>query len=390
MLSQATASSSRPPSSACSASTEWGGAGASMSAMGAASPRALALPATAISRRRELLFRDDRHLHGHVHVGVQVQGDSVLAHHAQRSVRQAHFAALDIEAGTRQVLGDVAGTDRAEQLPFRTRLGVNGELEILHRSRPLLGRGQVLARLVLELGAPRLEARDVLRRGERRLALRQEEIAAETRAHLDAIADVAEVGDLLQQNDFHRCKPLVLVGVGQERQETRALDRDRELPLVEGLGARDAARHDLARLGDVALEYRQILVVDRLHPFGGEATELLATREAAAAATGSSGHCHESFPRIEFSAVRPGALAPQAPSPTVSSSSLGTVPSSRARSRRLPPPSPSSSAALAIGEGSVTAASMFTTRWRSTASLKRKAPVSSSRVFLSVSMFIST
>src|SRR6516162_3093208 len=153
MLSQAAASSSRPPSSACSASTEWGGAGASMSATGAVSPRALALPATAISRRRELLFRDDRHLHRHVDVGVQVQIDSVLAHHAQRSVRHAHFAALDLEVGARQLLGDVAGTDRAEELPFGARLGVDGELEILHGYRPLLGGRQVLARLALELGA---------------------------------------------------------------------------------------------------------------------------------------------------------------------------------------------------------------------------------------------
>ena len=38
----------------------------------------------------------------------------------------------------------------------------------------------------------------------------------------------------------------------------------------------------------------------------------------------------------------------------------------------------------------LTGAFRFTTRWRSTASLKRNAPVSSSSVFLSVSMFIST
>src|SRR5262249_49642951 len=200
---------------------------------------------------------------------------------------------------------------------------MNGEFEILHRHRPLLGRGQVLARLALELGAPLFEARDILRGGQRRFALRQEEIAAEARTNFHAIADVAEVRDLLQQNDFHCCKPLVLIGVWQECQEARALDSDRELTLVEGLGPRDAARHDLAGLGDVALEYRQFLVVDRLPPFSGEAAELLATREAAtaAAAAGSPGHCHESLPRIEFSAVRPGALAPQAPSPTLSSSS---------------------------------------------------------------------
>src|SRR5207248_9054132 len=58
--------------------------------------------------------------------------------------------------------------------------------------------------------------------------------------------------------------PSVLVGIGQQRQEARALDRHRQLALIEGLGPRDAARNDLAGLGDVALERAEILVVDRL------------------------------------------------------------------------------------------------------------------------------
>src|SRR5204863_417045 len=81
--------------------------------------------------------------------------------------------------------------------------------------------------------------------------------------------------------------PSVLVGIGQQRQEARALDRHRQLALIEGLGPRDAARNDLAGLGDVALERAEILVVDRLHALGGEAAELLTTREAAAGADAS-------------------------------------------------------------------------------------------------------
>src|SRR5512139_3639982 len=77
----------------------------------------------------------------------------------------------------------------------------------------------------------------------------------------------------------------VLVGVRQQCQEARALHGDSELPLVEGLRARDAARHDLARLGDVPLERGEVLVVDVLHAFGGEAAELLAAGETAVAAT---------------------------------------------------------------------------------------------------------
>ncbi len=71
----------------------------------------------------------------------------------------------------------------------------------------------------------------------------------------------------------------MLIGVGQQREVPRALDRRGELALVERLGARDAARHDLARLGDVLLECAQILVVDLLHPFGGEPAELATARK---------------------------------------------------------------------------------------------------------------
>src|SRR6185295_2856016 len=83
----------------------------------------------------------------------------------------------------------------------------------------------------------------------------------------------------------------VLVRVRQQREKTRALHSDCELPLIERLRARDTARHDLARLGDIALQRGQVLVVDVLHALGGEAAELLATGEAAVAATFSV-HCH--------------------------------------------------------------------------------------------------
>src|ERR1700686_1630169 len=73
----------------------------------------------------------------------------------------------------------------------------------------------------------------------------------------------------------------VLVGVREQREEARALDRDREVALIEGLRARNAARHDLAGLGDVALQSRKVLVVDGLHALGGESAEFFAPREAA-------------------------------------------------------------------------------------------------------------
>src|SRR3984957_5764912 len=77
---------------------------------------------------------------------------------------------------------------------------------------------------------------------------------------------------------------LVLIGVRQQGQEASALDRDRELTLIERLRTRDATRNDLARLGDVALQRGQILIVNVLHALGGEATKLLTAGETAAAA----------------------------------------------------------------------------------------------------------
>src|SRR5688572_655195 len=68
----------------------------------------------------------------------------------------------------------------------------------------------------------------------------------------------------------------VLVGVWQEREVARPLDRDRELALVERTRARDAARDDLAGFRDVGLEGRQVLVVDLVGAVGRELAELLA------------------------------------------------------------------------------------------------------------------
>src|ERR1700688_3875582 len=151
--------------------------------------------------------------------------------------------------------------------------------------------------------------------------------------------------------------PSVLIGVRQQRQEARALDGGRQLALEEALGAGDAARHDLAGLGHVVLQRRQILVVDRGDAVGGETAELLAPRKA-----GNSRFGHHT-------------------PITAGSSSI-----SSSRSRRTSP----SSSAFAIGDGSVSAVSTLVTRWRSTAALKRKAPISSASVFWSHSMLIST
>src|SRR5687768_8163415 len=142
----------------------------------------------------------------------------------------------------------------------------------------------------------------------------------------------------------------MLVGVRQQREVPRPLDRRRELALVERLGPRDAARNDLAGLGDVLLERGQILVVDLLHTFGRETAELATARERAVA-TGTTTATRATATRF---VVFHQAFTPR-------SSSSPPKPTSSRRSRRGPP-SFSSCAAFAIGEGSTTASSMFTTR----------------------------
>src|SRR5690606_36859921 len=80
----------------------------------------------------------------------------------------------------------------------------------------------------------------------------------------------------------------VPVSIWQQRQESRALDRGRELALIDRARAGDPARDDLARLGDVLLERRKILVIDLLDAFRGEAAKLLASKIA----------CHRASPRF--------------------------------------------------------------------------------------------
>ena len=73
----------------------------------------------------------------------------------------------------------------------------------------------------------------------------------------------------------------MLIGIRQQRQKARPTYGELQLALVMRARARDAARDDLAGFGDVALERRQIFVVDLLDVIGGESAKLLATKKRA-------------------------------------------------------------------------------------------------------------
>ena len=126
------------------------------------------------------------------------------------------------------------------------------------------------------------------------------------------------------------------------------------------LGARDAAGDDLAGLGEVLAQGVEILVIDLLDALGGELAELAAAEEL--------GHVLCSSRRLRR--LRR------------SSASMTAVPTAfsfSSRRRRSPRSglSPFSSLFFMISDCSVSASSRRITRWRRTASLKRKLSTSS-------------
>src|SRR5882757_8545289 len=109
-----------------------------------------------------------------------MQDDRVVANRPQSSIRQPNLAALDLDARLGSRFRDVGRADRAEELALGTRLRRDDEFELFQRGSSLPRRGQVLVSSLLELSAPGLETLDVVRRGHRGLALRQQEVTAET------------------------------------------------------------------------------------------------------------------------------------------------------------------------------------------------------------------
>src|SRR3984957_18956541 len=75
---------------------------------------------------------------------------------------------------------------------------------------------------------------------------------------------------------------LLLQIVGQQAEKARALDRLRQFALLAGRDRGDARRHDLATLGDEALQQLHVLVVDLRRVGAGEGTGLPPAEKRAA------------------------------------------------------------------------------------------------------------
>src|SRR5690242_14468492 len=119
-----------------------------------------------------------------------MQYDRVVANRSQRAIRQTHLAALDLDTRLRSGLSNIRRADGAEELALGSRFGGNQELELLERCSTLFSRREMLTGSLLELCSTSLETLDVIGSGSRGLALRQQEVAAETGPDFDPIADV--------------------------------------------------------------------------------------------------------------------------------------------------------------------------------------------------------
>src|SRR3954466_2782232 len=154
--------------------------------------------------------------------------------------------------------------------------------------------------------------------------------------------------------------------VGQQAQEARALDGAGKLTLLLRGHRGDAARHDLAALGDVTHQQLGVLVVD-LRSIRARERAALATTEKRAACTSFS-HCSYSpsvVVVVVVSASSPGRRGPRSPrKPPPSRSPPRKPPPSR--SPRKPPPrssrSRSRSALRIIADGPSSSSSTRTLR----------------------------
>src|ERR1700678_4158305 len=97
--------------------------------------------------------------------------------------------------------------------------------------------------------------------------------------------------------------------VGQQTKETRALDRAREFTLLLGGDGGDAARHDLAALGNVTHQQLGILVVD----LGRVRTRERAGLAAAEKWTACTSFSHDSYSSLAASASSRGRRGPRSP-----------------------------------------------------------------------------
>src|SRR3990167_913073 len=229
--SQALLSSIRPPSTACSASIECGGtfraevcksycSGRLMSfirlgqrilcwknkghgiAFAMQCPMLASLHSSA-SPLSSQLGGYNNNLNGCFNVAVQVHGYVVFAELTNGAVRQTHFSFGHFNARGGQGFSDVVSTDGAEQFAFIARGSGDGDFQFSQLSSAGFSVSFLLGSQFFQLGATRFKRSNVCRSSGSGFALRQQEVTTVTGLNIHFIAQVAQVGDFFQQDQFH-------------------------------------------------------------------------------------------------------------------------------------------------------------------------------------------
>src|SRR5438445_8869674 len=132
------------------------------------------------------------------------------------------------------------------------------------------------------------------------------------------VVSTPTIGDRTTRKPYEELRPaartppieeVLANDVGQQAEETRALDGARKLTLLLGGNGRDAARHDLAALGDVTHQQLGILVVDLRRIRTRERAGLAATEKR----TARTSFSHDSYSSTAVSASSRGRRGPRSP-----------------------------------------------------------------------------
>src|SRR3990167_7103762 len=159
------------------------------------------LRSSASSRRH--LAGDNNHLNSGFNVSVQVHSNVVFASVANGAVRQTNFAFRYCNARGGQCVSDVVSTDGTEQLAFIARGSGDGDFQLSQMRSALFGRSFLVGSSLFQLSTARFKCSHVGSSCSSSLALRQQVVTTVTSLNIYFIAQVAQVGDFFQQDDFH-------------------------------------------------------------------------------------------------------------------------------------------------------------------------------------------
>ncbi|SPO68945.1 protein of unknown function [Pseudomonas sp. JV241A] len=146
---------------------------------------------------------DNNHANGGFNVAVQVHGNVVFADVTDGAVRQTNFSFGHFNAGGGQGVSDVVGADRTEQLAFVTGGGSDGHFQLGQLGSAGFSRSFFLCSQFFQLSTTLFERSQVGSGSSGGFAEWQQEVTTVTGLNIYLVAQVAQVGDFFQQDQFH-------------------------------------------------------------------------------------------------------------------------------------------------------------------------------------------